>query len=88
VNAVELAAYGIQVNAIAPGYYITEMTAELQGTPLEEALKRRTPNGRLGEMAELVGTCLYLASSASDHVTGVCIPVDGGYMASDGLERG
>lgn len=88
VNAVELAEHGIQVNAIAPGYYFTEMTAELSGTPFEQTLKRRTPSGRLGETDDLVGTCLYLASRASDHVTGVCIPVDGGYMASDGLDRG
>jgi 2-dehydro-3-deoxy-D-gluconate 5-dehydrogenase len=88
VNAVELAAYGIQVNAIAPGYYFTEMTAELSGTQLERTLKARTPSGRLGETEDLAGTCLYLASRASDHVTGVCIPVDGGYLASDGLDRG
>jgi len=88
VNAVELAQYGIQVNAIAPGYYVTEMTAELSGTPLEQAMLRRTPSGRLGSTKDLIGTCLYFVSGASDHVTGVCIPVDGGYMASDGMERG
>jgi len=88
VNAVELAAYGIQVNAIAPGYFGTEMTAELKGTALEEAVRRRTPSGRLGDTAQLTGTALYLASPASDHVTGICIPVDGGYLASDGIERG
>lgn len=88
VNAVELAPFGIQVNAIAPGYYFTEMTAELKGTPLEQAMIRRTPSGRLGETDDLVGTSLYLASAASNHVTGMCIAVDGGYMASDGLDRG
>ena len=88
VNAVELMPLGIQVNAIAPGYFFTEMTGELRGTPLEEAIKHRTPSGRLGETSELTGTCIYLASSASDHVSGVCIPVDGGYLSSDGLERG
>jgi 2-deoxy-D-gluconate 3-dehydrogenase len=88
VTAVELAQYGIQVNAIAPGYYITEMTAELSGTPLEQALVQRTPSGHLGETGDLVGTCLYLVSSASNHVTGVCIPVDGGYLVSDGMPRG
>jgi 2-dehydro-3-deoxy-D-gluconate 5-dehydrogenase len=87
VNAVELMPLGIQVNAIAPGYFFTEMTGELRGTSLEQAIKRRTPSGRLGETSELVGTCIYLASSASDHVSGICIPVDGGYLASDGLER-
>jgi len=88
VNAVELTPLGIQVNAIAPGYFFTEMTGELRGTPLETAIKKRTPAGRLGETSQLIGTCLYLASAASDHVSGICIPVDGGYLASDGLERG
>ncbi len=87
VNAVELMPLGIQVNAIAPGYFFTEMTGELRGTPLEQSIKRRTPSGRVGETSELVGACLYLASAASDHVSGICIPVDGGYLASDGLER-
>lgn len=87
VNAVELAPLGIQVNAIAPGYFLTEMTAELKGTPLERAILRRTPSGKWGEPDGLVGTCLYLASSASDHVAGECIVVDGGYYASDGLDR-
>jgi len=87
VNAVELMPLGIQVNAIAPGYFFTEMTGELRGTPLEAAIKKRTPAGKLGETSQLIGTCLYLASAASDHVSGICIPVDGGYLASDGLER-
>jgi 2-deoxy-D-gluconate 3-dehydrogenase len=87
VNAVELAPLGVQVNAIAPGYFFTEMTGELRGTPLEQAINRRTPSGRLGETSELVGACIYLASAASDHVSGICIPVDGGYLASDGLDR-
>lgn len=88
VNAVELAPLGIQVNAIAPGWYFTEMTDELHGTAFEQAVKRRTPDGRWGETADIIGTCLYLASSASDHVNGIVIPVDGGYAASDGLDRG
>ena len=87
VNAVELAEYGIQVNAIAPGYFVTEMTAELKGTPIEQAIKRRTPSAHLGDNAQLAATAVYLASGAADHVTGVCIPVDGGFMASDGMER-
>jgi gluconate 5-dehydrogenase len=59
----------------------------LRGTPLETAIKNRTPGGKLGETSQLIGTCVYLASAASDHVSGICIPVDGGYLASDGLER-
>ena len=88
VNAVELAPLGIQVNAIAPGYFATEMTGDLSDTAFERAVAKRTPDGRWGQADELVGTCVYLASPASDHVTGVCITVDGGYLASDGLERG
>lgn len=88
VNAVELAPLGIQVNAIAPGYHYTEMTEELRGTAFEAAALRRIPSGRLGEAEDLVGTCLYLASRASDNVSGVCIAVDGGYTASDGMDRG
>jgi 2-deoxy-D-gluconate 3-dehydrogenase len=87
VNAVELAPFGIQVNAIVPGWYFTEMTEELRGTPFEHAVMRRTPVGRWGNAQDLVGTCLYLASAASDYVTGAVIPIDGGYTASDGLDR-
>ena len=76
------------MNAIAPGYYVTEMTQELKGTPAEQAFLRRTPSGKLGETKDLVGTCLYFVSAASDHVTGVCIPVDGGFMATDGIVIG
>ena len=88
VNAVELAPLGIQVNAIAPGYVYTEINAELRGSPFEQYVKRRTPNGRWGETRDLAGACVFLCSAASDHVTGACIAVDGGYLASDGLERG
>ena len=87
-NAVELAPLGIQVNAILPGWHITEINRELPATPLGEAISRRTPSGRWGEPSDLVGTCLYLASSASDFVAGSCLVVDGGYSASDGLDRG
>lgn len=88
VNAVEFAPLGIQVNAIAPGFYFTEMTADLRGTPFEQAVIRRTPSGRWGEPVDLAGTCVYLASEASSNVTGTVISVDGGYLASDGLDRG
>lgn len=87
VNAVELAEHGIQVNAIAPGFFLTDMTAEIKGTPMETALIRRTPSGHLGDTEDIIGTCLYLVSAASDHVTGMCIAVDGGYVTSDGMDR-
>ncbi|MEP6610139.1 MAG: SDR family oxidoreductase [Burkholderiaceae bacterium] len=87
VTAVELAPLGIQVNAIVPGWFFTEMTEELRGTAFEQSVIRRTPAGRWGEAPDLVGTCVYLSSSASDYVNGAVIAVDGGYTASDGLER-
>jgi 2-dehydro-3-deoxy-D-gluconate 5-dehydrogenase len=87
-NAVELAPLGIQVNAIAPGYYFTELLEEVRGSPFEEAVRRRTPAGRWGEPQDLVGAAVFLASSASDFMTGAVLSVDGGYFASDGLDRG
>jgi 2-deoxy-D-gluconate 3-dehydrogenase len=88
VNAVELAPLGIQVNAVAPGWYFTELTGELRGTPFQHAVERRTPAGRWGETTDLVGTVRFLASPASDFVTGTVITVDGGLLASDGVDRG
>jgi len=87
VNAVELAPLGIEVNAIAPGYHLTEMVDDVRGTPFEEAVRRRTPAGRWGEPNDVAGAAVFLASPASDFVTGAVITVDGGYFASDGLDR-
>ena len=87
VNAVELAPLGIRVNAIAPGWIFTEMNDDARGTPFEQAVMRRTPIGRWGSTQELIGACVYLASAASGYVTGSCLTVDGGYTASDGLDR-
>jgi 2-dehydro-3-deoxy-D-gluconate 5-dehydrogenase len=87
VNAIELAPLGIRVNAIVPGWIHTEMTDGARGTPFEQAVMRRTPVGRWGGPQELVGACVYLASDASGYVTGSCLTVDGGYTASDGLDR-
>ncbi len=88
VNAVELAPLGIKVNAVAPGWYFTEMTEELRGTGFQHAIERRTPVGRWGETGDLVGAVRFLASRAADFITGAVIPVDGGYLASDGADRG
>lgn len=87
VNAVELAPLGIQVNAVAPGWYFTEMTEELRGTGFHHAIERRTPAGRWGETRDLVGAVRFLAASASDFVSGTVIQVDGGFLASDGTDR-
>ncbi len=81
--AVEWAKYNIQVNGIGPGYFLTEMTRPLAEDPKFDAwIRSRTPAGRWGDPAELVGTAVYLASSASDFVTGQIIYVDGGILAA------
>lgn len=81
----ELAPYGICVNAIAPGYFHTELnTPERMAVLGEDFLKSinlRIPAGRWGEPEDLQGTVVFLASPASDYVTGACINVDGGYLA-------
>lgn len=80
--AIELAPYNIQVNAIAPGWIATDMTAAVRSTEMKamnDEIIGRTPAARWGEPDELVGTAIFLASQASDFVTGTLIPVDGGY---------
>jgi 2-deoxy-D-gluconate 3-dehydrogenase len=71
----------IQVNAVLPGWIDTELTqnARRQVTGLHESVLRRTPTGRWGVMDDMSGVAVFLASSASDFVTGTAIPVDGGY---------
>ncbi|MBE0582966.1 MAG: SDR family oxidoreductase [Desulfofustis sp.] len=81
--AVEWARHNIQINGIGPGYFLTEMTRSLADDPeFDGWLKKRTPAGRWGLPEELVGTAVYLASSASDFVNGQIIYVDGGILAS------
>lgn len=78
----EWAAYNIQVNAIAPGYFRTDNTKQLQQDPVRsEEILRRIPAGRWGEPTDLDGTIVFLASPASDYVTGIILNVDGGWMA-------
>ncbi len=78
--AVELAPYNIQVNAIAPGWFETDMTAVVKTMPvMNDEIILRTPAGRWGQPEELAGTAVFLASKASDFVTGETIRVDGGY---------
>jgi 2-deoxy-D-gluconate 3-dehydrogenase len=77
--AIELAPHDIQVNAIAPGWITTDLSAPAKDLPLNDEIIARTPAGRWGRPEELSGTAVFLASHASDFVTGTTIPVDGGY---------
>jgi 2-dehydro-3-deoxy-D-gluconate 5-dehydrogenase len=77
--AIELAPHNIQVNAIAPGWIETDMTAPVRTTPMNDEILARTPAGRWGQPGEVAGAAVYLASRASDFVTGDTIRVDGGY---------
>jgi 2-deoxy-D-gluconate 3-dehydrogenase len=77
--AIELAPHNIQVNAIAPGWIETDMTVAVHTMPLNDEILSRTPAGRWGQPEEIAGTAVYLASRASDFVTGETIRVDGGY---------
>ena len=80
-TALSWAADNIQVNAILPGWFQTEMTdgARAQVAGLYERVVARTAAGRWGRPADIAGTAVFLASPAADYVTGVAIPVDGGY---------
>ena len=80
--AVGWAEHGIQVNAIVPGWITTDMTAPVKDNQtLYDGIIHRTPAGRFGEPDELAGAGVFLASHASDFVTGIVLPVDGGYAA-------
>ncbi|WP_116367302.1 SDR family NAD(P)-dependent oxidoreductase [Parahaliea mediterranea] len=76
--AVEWARYGVTVNAIAPGYYVTDLAGEFLESPKGQALLARIPQRRLGEYVDLTGAILLLASDASAYMTGTCVTVDGG----------
>jgi NAD(P)-dependent dehydrogenase (short-subunit alcohol dehydrogenase family) len=82
----------IRVNAIAPGFFLTEqnrflLTDEKTGklTPRGETIVGHTPMGRFGEASELLGTTIWLCSDAAKFVTGIVVPVDGGFSAFSGV---
>jgi NAD(P)-dependent dehydrogenase (short-subunit alcohol dehydrogenase family) len=80
---VEWAASGVNVNAIAPGVFRTELNRELlDGSDRGRELLMRTPMKRFGCAEELVGAAVLLASPAASYMTGQCITVDGGFLAS------
>jgi 2-deoxy-D-gluconate 3-dehydrogenase len=78
----EWARYGINVNALAPGYMTTELTADLRADPARhDALLARIPAGRWGQPSDLQGAAVFLASDAAAYLHGAIIPVDGGWLA-------
>jgi NAD(P)-dependent dehydrogenase (short-subunit alcohol dehydrogenase family) len=82
-HALEYAPYGIRVNAIAPGVIETPMTQATRDAPEKLAkFLERTPMGRVGQPDELIGPVVFLASKMSTYVTGVTLPVDGGFLAA------
>ncbi len=79
----EWAGRGVNVNAIAPGYIVTDLTSATHEDPgRNEAFRQRIPAGRWGTPADVGGAAVFLASSASDYVHGVVLPVDGGWLVA------
>ena len=77
------AEHGICVNALAPGYIATSLNTALMGNPdREPKILARIPKGRWGQPDDLKGAAIFLASHASDYVTGIILPVDGGYLGA------
>jgi len=80
--ALEWARYGIRVNALAPGYFVTELNDNFFQSDAGQALIKRVPQRRLGQLSELNGPLLLLISNAGSFMTGSVVTVDGGHMVS------
>lgn len=80
--ALDLARYEIRVNALAPGYFETELNRDFFAGEAGQRLIKRIPQRRLGRLEDLDGALLYLASDASRYVTGSVVAVDGGHLVS------
>jgi NAD(P)-dependent dehydrogenase (short-subunit alcohol dehydrogenase family) len=80
--AAEWAARGVRVNAISPGFFMTALNRDKMSPTRKETAMRRTPMRRFGELEELVGAAIYLASPSASFVTGETIAVDGGFLAA------
>ncbi|MEL6569129.1 MAG: glucose 1-dehydrogenase [Pseudomonadota bacterium] len=78
--ALDWARYGIRVNAIAPGYFKTEINDDFLESDYAASMVKRIPMRRIGEMGELDGALLLLASDAGSYITGSCLTVDGGHV--------
>ncbi|MCX5908800.1 MAG: SDR family oxidoreductase, partial [Deltaproteobacteria bacterium] len=79
VMALEFIKLNIQVNALCPGYFLTPMNEKFFGSEIgQKVVQRNIPMGRLGKGDELRGTAIYLASAATNFMTGSCIVIDGG----------
>jgi NAD(P)-dependent dehydrogenase (short-subunit alcohol dehydrogenase family) len=90
--AVHFAKAGVRVNAIAPGFFLTNQNRFLlinketgEMTPRAQKIVNNTPMGRYGEVEELIGTSVYLLSDMAKFVTGIVIPIDGGFSAYSGV---
>jgi NAD(P)-dependent dehydrogenase (short-subunit alcohol dehydrogenase family) len=80
-EALEFGPFGITVNCIAPGPFLTDLPARLLSAEEKNDFAKRTALGRWGEPAELVGSVLLLAGNAGSYITGTTLVVDGGYLA-------
>ena len=80
--ALELSRYGVRVNALAPGYFITEINQDQFDQGASELVAQRVPMARVGDLPEIGGPLLLLASDAGSYMTGSVVTVDGGHVCN------